>query len=66
MDLYRLGNASDVRGAGLEEHLLRPDGITVVEWIERWDEPLPGLRRIRFRWIDEGTREVTYDDLPCT
>ena len=66
MDLYRLGNASAVRGAGLEEHLLRPDGITVVEWIERWDEPLPGLRRIRFRWIDEGTREVTYDDLPCT
>lgn len=65
LDLYRLGGAADVRAAGLEEHLLRPDGITVVEWIDRWDEPLPGLRRLGFRWMDEETREVTDDDMPC-
>ena len=41
LDLYRLNNADDVRGAGLEEYLMNPEGVTVVEWIERW---LPQLR----------------------
>lgn len=61
LDLYRLSGAADVRAAGLEEYLARPPGIVAVEWIERWDEPLPGLRRLHFTWIDEGTREVTCD-----
>lgn len=65
LDLYRLQGAADVRAAGLGEHLLRPEGITVVEWIERWEEPLPGLRRLQFRWIDDESREVIDDDLPC-
>lgn len=65
LDLYRLSGSADVRAAGLEDYLLCPQGITVVEWIERWDEPLPGLRRLFFSWIDEGTREVS-DDMPCT
>lgn len=64
LDLYRLAGAADVRAAGLEEYLVRPQGITAVEWIERWDEPLPGLRRLFFTWIDEGTREVAHD-MPC-
>lgn len=64
LDLYRLSGAADVRAAGLEEYLLGPQGMTVVEWIERWDEPLPGMRRLFFRWIDEGTREVA-GDMPC-
>ena len=66
LDLYRLHGAADARAAGLEEHLVHPEGITVVEWIERWDEPLPGMRRLRFGWIDEGTREVIDDGVPCT
>ena len=36
LDLYRLNNADEVAGAGLEEYLIEPDGIAVVEWIERW------------------------------
>src|SRR6185436_10394170 len=36
VDLYRLNNREEVIGAGLEEYLINPDGITVVEWIERW------------------------------
>lgn len=61
LDLYRLSGATDVRAAGLEEYLVRPQGITAVEWIERWDEPLRGVRRLFFTWIDEGTREVAHD-----
>ena len=36
LDLYRLNNAGEVAGAGLEEYLVNPEGVAVVEWIERW------------------------------
>lgn len=64
LDLYRLSGAADVRAAGLEEYLVHPQGIVAVEWIERWDEPLPRLGRLRFTWVDDGTREVACD-MPC-
>ncbi len=35
LDLYRLNNAEEVRSAGLEDYLISPDGVCVVEWIER-------------------------------
>jgi tRNA threonylcarbamoyladenosine biosynthesis protein TsaE len=63
LDLYRLAGAAEVRAAGLEDYLLRPRGITAVEWVERWEDPLPVMKRLRFRWIDDGTREV-MDDMP--
>jgi tRNA threonylcarbamoyladenosine biosynthesis protein TsaE len=69
LDLYRLNSAGDVRGAGLEEYLTQPDGVSVVEWIERWageasatEGTGPGaLRRIYLRSVDENTREIGYD-----
>ena len=36
LDLYRLNNCDEVINAGLEEYLVDPFGITVVEWIDRW------------------------------
>src|SRR5678816_240785 len=36
LDLYRLDSRADVITAGLEDYLIRPGGVTVVEWIERW------------------------------
>src|SRR5882724_2293627 len=39
LDLYRLNNADEVLHAGLEEYLVNPHGVTVVEWIERWIPP---------------------------
>ena len=48
IDLYRLGGQSDIVGAGLEHYLTAPDGVTAVEWFERWlgggwrlGQPLP-------------------------
>jgi tRNA threonylcarbamoyladenosine biosynthesis protein TsaE len=35
LDLYRLETPELVRTAGLEEYL-SPDGVTVIEWAERW------------------------------
>jgi tRNA A37 threonylcarbamoyladenosine biosynthesis protein TsaE len=74
IDLYRLNNREDVIGAGLEEYLIHPDGITVVEWIERW---LPGeehrtpnngkrsnaiTRIARIETLSEMERRITYED----
>jgi tRNA threonylcarbamoyladenosine biosynthesis protein TsaE len=52
LDLYRLDTHEQVIGAGLEPYLTRPEGVAVVEWIERWwplaDLPsLPGQAVLR-------------------
>ena len=36
IDLYRLETPKQVVGAGLEVYLTKPDGVVVVEWVERW------------------------------
>jgi tRNA threonylcarbamoyladenosine biosynthesis protein TsaE len=35
LDLYRLETQERIAAAGLEEYL-RPEGVTVIEWAERW------------------------------
>src|SRR5437660_8102504 len=35
LDLYRLETREQILAAGLEEYLT-PDGVTVIEWAERW------------------------------
>ena len=35
LDLYRLDTREQILTAGLEEYL-KPNGVTVVEWAERW------------------------------
>lgn len=62
LDLYRLTSPEDLVPAGLEEPLLRPEGVTVAEWISRARfDGLPHLRTLQFRWIDENTREISHD-----
>lgn len=65
LDLYRLNSPDEIRAAGLDEYLESPAGITLAEWIERWN-PAPGgpIRHIRFRCLDEQRREITHDDDP--
>ena len=36
LDLYRLETREQIIGAGLEEYLFNPPGVTVVEWAARW------------------------------
>src|SRR5512135_48567 len=35
VDLYRLDTRAQIAAAGLEDYL-RPAGVTVIEWAERW------------------------------
>ncbi len=36
LDLYRLDGPTQIIAAGLEQYMVDPAGVTVVEWIERW------------------------------
>jgi tRNA threonylcarbamoyladenosine biosynthesis protein TsaE len=66
LDLYRLNSPSDVVAAGLDEYLSTPDGITVVEWPERWfaeRTPRPGLLRwAKLETLSDSQRRITYED----
>jgi tRNA threonylcarbamoyladenosine biosynthesis protein TsaE len=74
IDLYRLNDRAEVIGAGLEEYLIDPDGITVVEWIERWlpEEQHPKRKdgnRLRavtrvahIETLSETERRISYED----
>jgi tRNA threonylcarbamoyladenosine biosynthesis protein TsaE len=66
LDLYRLNNPNEVMSAGLEDYLVNPDGVTVVEWIERW---LPEVQRrgdsvrlVQFATLSETERRITYEN----
>jgi tRNA threonylcarbamoyladenosine biosynthesis protein TsaE len=69
LDLYRLASRDDIIAAGLELYLVRPSGVAVVEWIERWleDGSWPAARGVRFRRVEiktagETIREIVYED----
>jgi tRNA threonylcarbamoyladenosine biosynthesis protein TsaE len=38
LDLYRLETPDQIFSAGLEEYL-QPEGVAVIEWVERWFGP---------------------------
>jgi tRNA threonylcarbamoyladenosine biosynthesis protein TsaE len=76
LDLYRLETPEQIRSAGLEEYL-NPEGVTVIEWAERWfRKSSPGSRRsdsilgpapAHLRWVclesvNETERRITYED----
>lgn len=70
LDLYRLETSGQIQSAGLEE-FLKPDGVTVIEWAERWPEILnmrsraltPGtLLRVEIEISGETERRIRYDD----
>ena len=73
LDLYRLNHPGEVMSAGLEEYLIEPAGITVVEWIERWMPEIQspkfkvqgqaGLARlVHIGTLSETERRITYED----
>jgi len=68
LDLYRLETPGQIVAAGLEE-FLQPDGVTVIEWAERW----PGIEwreasrgknwlRVNIETVGAAERKITYDD----
>lgn len=67
LDLYRLEDPGALARAGLEDYLLAPAGVVVVEWFERWLEaglPVsPGpRRRVWLEVLGERERRIRYED----
>jgi tRNA threonylcarbamoyladenosine biosynthesis protein TsaE len=78
LDLYRLETRHEVLVAGLDEFLIEPKGITLVEWPERWfgadyfklDEdksefvapPETGVRRVLLETLGGTERRLVYED----
>jgi tRNA threonylcarbamoyladenosine biosynthesis protein TsaE len=66
LDLYRLDTVYQIHSAGLEEYLIHPPGVTVVEWAERW----PGFaadsglnyRLVKMESVSDFERRISYED----
>lgn len=70
LDLYRLETKEQILSAGLEEYL-KPDGVAVIEWAERWfdqvDSPQSAVHSHNLRWVkietlNETERRIMYED----
>ena len=73
LDLYRLETRDQIAAAGLEE-FLEPDGVTVIEWAERWygqgqnsgvagSHGFPAcFRRVCIESLSETSRRIVYED----
>lgn len=79
LDLYRLETKQEILVAGLDEFLIQPNGITLVEWPERWfgaeffqlngekigfvTKPEVGVRRVVLETLSETERRLVYEDI---
>jgi tRNA threonylcarbamoyladenosine biosynthesis protein TsaE len=65
LDLYRLETRQQILAAGLEEYLT-PDGVTVIEWAERWFDydhaKNSEVRWVKIETLSETERRITYED----
>jgi tRNA threonylcarbamoyladenosine biosynthesis protein TsaE len=60
LDLYRLETTDQILAAGLGEYLNPTDGISIIEWYERWQgPPPPRLCRVTFTQTGEHSRLLT-------
>ena len=73
LDLYRLENPRQILGAGLEEYFRGQEGVTIVEWAERWlgpevfvelKSPRPGFRGrlVRMTAPTENERKIVHEN----
>lgn len=59
IDLYRLEEPGEVLGIGLDDYLYG-DGVTVIEWADKFEALMPEETRwVRFRVLEGDDREIT-------
>ena len=62
LDFYRLKDDSEIITAGLEPYFIQ-DGITVIEWIDRWTGPRPAhYRHVILTQTGENERRIEHED----
>ncbi len=61
LDLYRLENTEQILRAGLETYFTPVEGVSVIEWFERWTGPRPSrLCQVRLECLGEEKRCIDY------
>ena len=62
IDAYRLEKESELIHIGWEEIIKEKENLILIEWPDRVPNIIPSdARKIYFKFIDESTREITYD-----
>ena len=61
IDAYRLEEASELEVIGFEKLAADPHNLILIEWPERVRELLStDMRTVKFQFIDETTREISF------
>ena len=64
IDAYRLDKAEELAKLNWQEIIQNPDNLVLLEWPERVAEILPpDLISINFKFIDEATRQIGYEEI---
>ncbi|MEF8725862.1 MAG: tRNA (adenosine(37)-N6)-threonylcarbamoyltransferase complex ATPase subunit type 1 TsaE [Candidatus Bipolaricaulota bacterium] len=59
LDLFRIQSSSEFLEAGLEEYLIRKEGVVAIEWAGRIEEILPEERvDVELELTDESQRRI--------
>jgi tRNA threonylcarbamoyladenosine biosynthesis protein TsaE len=62
IDLYRLETEDEVLAIGIDDYLAG-DGVTAVEWADKFVELMPhGVRWVRFQPLEGDRREISMDE----
>ena len=62
LDFYRPENDEHILAAGLEPYFA-PEGITVIEWVNRWTGPRPAhYRHVTIIQTGETERRIEYEN----
>jgi tRNA threonylcarbamoyladenosine biosynthesis protein TsaE len=66
IDMYRLESDEQIVAAGLTEYF-EPQGITILEWIDRWHGRLPSCCcRVEIETLGENERGISIYDCART
>lgn len=62
-DLYRIENLKDTQGLGLKELFEDPDGVTAVEWAEKFPEIFPKETiKMNFTYLNDQERKIVINN----
>lgn len=63
IDAYRLEKESELLHLGWEELVKEKENLILIEWPENVSKIIPkSAKRISFKFIDETTREINYEN----
>lgn len=61
IDAYRLSKGGDLAPLGFDELMRNSGNLILLEWPEKVVDALPeGMRRISFKTLLDGSREISY------